>query len=79
MLERIPLLCSIRYFSEVVKNKDMVSKVIRNVNFISIKKAIVDRERGDGKKELGKVLEKMDKGLLGAIWKIDFLGNNDPI
>lgn len=50
LLERIPLLCSIRYFSEVVKNKDMVSKVIRNVNFISIKKAIVDRERGDGKK-----------------------------
>lgn len=55
----------------------MISKLIRSINFIHIKKNIVDKNRKI--KDLAIYLEKLDKNMIGLLWKMDFLTNGDPI
>lgn len=51
--------------------------MIRSINFMHIKKNIVDKNSRI--KDLSVYLDKLDKNMIGVLWKLDFLTNVDPI
>lgn len=72
LIKRVPFTCSLKNFTENLKTRDMISKILKATNMLSIKKFLTS-------KVIKKSLEKPGKELLDVIWKLDFIINSDPI
>lgn len=45
LLKRVPFTCSIKNFTENFKTREMVTRVLKNTNFMCVKKLIVDKSK----------------------------------